>query len=33
VLNGIAYDPAEDVFYLTGKWWPKYYKGASSLWE
>jgi len=28
VLNGIAYDPTEDVFYLTGKWWPKYYKGA-----
>jgi hypothetical protein len=31
VLNGIAYDPAEDVFYLTGKWWPKYYKGACRL--
>lgn len=28
VLNGIAYDAAEDVFYLTGKWWPKFYKGA-----
>lgn len=26
VLNGIAYDGQEDVFYLTGKWWPKYYK-------
>jgi glutamine cyclotransferase len=23
VLNGIAYDPAEQVFYLTGKRWPK----------
>ena len=27
-MNGIAYDSSEDVFYLTGKWWPKYYKGA-----
>jgi glutamine cyclotransferase len=26
VLNGIAFDPVEDVFYLTGKWWPEYYK-------
>eukprot|EP00624_Nannochloropsis_granulata_P001944 evm.model.NODE_19262_length_43251_cov_28.561583.9 len=26
VLNGIAYDSTEDVFYLTGKWWPKYFK-------
>jgi len=26
VLNGIAFDSTEDVFYLTGKWWPKYYK-------
>ena len=28
MLNGIAYDANEDVFYLTGKWWPKFYKGA-----
>ena len=26
VLNGIAYDPAEDVFYLTGKEWPQLFK-------
>lgn len=26
VLNGIAYDPAEDVFYVTGKHWPAIYK-------
>jgi glutaminyl-peptide cyclotransferase len=26
VLNGIAYDPAEKVFYLTGKNWPWVYK-------
>jgi glutamine cyclotransferase len=26
VLNGIAFDAAEDVFYLTGKNWPLYYK-------
>lgn len=26
VLNGIAYDPAEDVFYITGKNWPAIYK-------
>lgn len=26
VLNGIAFDPQEDVFYLTGKWWPEYFK-------
>jgi glutamine cyclotransferase len=26
VLNGIAFDPVEDVFYLTGKNWPLYYK-------
>lgn len=26
VLNGIAYDPAEGVFYLTGKLWPTMFK-------
>jgi glutamine cyclotransferase len=26
VLNGIAYDPQEDVFYLTGKRWPSLFK-------
>lgn len=26
VLNGIAYDPVEDVFYLTGKQWSKLFK-------
>ena len=26
VLNGIAYDPAEDVFYLTGKQWSQLFK-------
>lgn len=26
VLNGIAYDPARRVFYLTGKWWPKLFE-------
>lgn len=26
VLNGIAYDPAEEVFYLTGKLWPTMFK-------
>jgi glutamine cyclotransferase len=26
VLNGIAYDPAKKVFYLTGKKWPKMFK-------
>lgn len=26
VLNGIAYDPTEKVFYLTGKLWPKVFK-------
>lgn len=26
VLNGIAYDPDEDVFYVTGKNWPAIYK-------
>ena len=23
VLNGLAYDPADDVLYVTGKCWPK----------
>ncbi|KAG5189767.1 glutamine cyclotransferase [Tribonema minus] len=26
VLNGIAYDPREDVLYITGKLWPRLYK-------
>jgi glutaminyl-peptide cyclotransferase len=26
VLNGIAHDPAEDVFYITGKLWPRLFK-------
>jgi glutamine cyclotransferase len=26
VLNGIAYDDAEDVFYITGKLWNSVYK-------
>jgi glutaminyl-peptide cyclotransferase len=26
VLNGIAYDPANDWFYITGKYWPKMYR-------
>lgn len=26
VLNGIAYEPNEKVFYVTGKWWPNLYK-------
>lgn len=26
VLNGIAYDPDEDVFYITGKYWSKLFK-------
>lgn len=26
VLNGIAYDEENDIFYLTGKQWPKIYK-------
>ncbi|MDA3780770.1 MAG: glutaminyl-peptide cyclotransferase, partial [Bacteroidales bacterium] len=26
VLNGIAYEPNEKLFYVTGKWWPKMYK-------
>jgi glutamine cyclotransferase len=26
VLNGIAYSEEEDIFYITGKYWPKLYK-------
>jgi glutamine cyclotransferase len=26
VLNGIAYDPDADTFYITGKWWPKMFE-------
>jgi glutaminyl-peptide cyclotransferase len=26
VLNGIAYDPEKDVFYITGKLWPKLFE-------
>ena len=26
VLNGIAFDAENDIFYLTGKWFPKYFK-------
>ena len=26
VLNGIAYKPNENLFYITGKWWPNMYK-------
>ena len=26
VLNGIAYNPQEDCFYVTGKWWPKLFE-------
>lgn len=26
VLNGIAYDPADQTFLLTGKWWPKMFR-------
>ena len=26
VLNGIAYDPDAETFYLTGKWWPKMFE-------
>ena len=26
VLNGIAYDPEADTFYITGKWWPKMFE-------
>ncbi|MEZ4629365.1 MAG: glutaminyl-peptide cyclotransferase [Deinococcales bacterium] len=26
VLNGIAYNPSSNTFYLTGKWWPKLFE-------
>ena len=26
VLNGIAYDPASETFWLTGKFWPKMFQ-------
>ena len=26
VLNGIAYDPGAQTFYITGKWWPKMFE-------
>ncbi len=26
VLNGIAYDPVDQTFLLTGKWWPKLFR-------
>lgn len=26
VLNGIAWDPADETFLLTGKWWPKLFR-------
>ena len=26
VLNGIAYDAAEDRLFVTGKWWPKLFE-------
>ena len=26
VLNGIAYDPDAETFYITGKWWPKMFE-------
>ena len=26
VLNGIAYEPNEKLFYVTGKWWPRMFK-------
>ena len=26
VLNGIAWDPEADTFYITGKWWPKMFE-------
>jgi glutaminyl-peptide cyclotransferase len=28
ILNGIAHDPGRDVFYLTGKWWPRLFEVA-----
>jgi len=26
VLNGIAYDPIDDLFFITGKLWPKLFE-------
>jgi len=26
VLNGIAYNPGAQTFYITGKWWPKMFE-------
>ena len=26
VLNGIAYNPTTETFYITGKWWPKMFE-------
>jgi glutaminyl-peptide cyclotransferase len=26
VLNGIAYDPAHNRLFITGKWWPKLFE-------
>jgi glutaminyl-peptide cyclotransferase len=26
VFNGIAYHPGEELFYVTGKWWPRTFK-------
>ena len=26
VLNGIAYKPDTDTFFITGKWWPKMFE-------
>ena len=26
VLNGIAYNPNAQTFYITGKWWPKMFE-------
>lgn len=33
VLNGIAYDPSTDHFYVTGKYWPVMYKIKITGWE
>jgi Glutamine cyclotransferase len=32
VLNGIAYDPENEVFFLTGKHWPKLFKVRFNRW-
>lgn len=31
VLNGIAWNPANDHFYVTGKWWPRLFEVVFSL--